>query len=424
VRGRIRAAGVILAACAALIVPASASALNPVSFSRVGDLGTTRDGDGVALLPDGRALVVGGYGGPGGGDDLKSTEFFNPTAGTFSPGPDMSFPRYAPAVARLPDGRVLVAGGYTGSDYTTSAEVFNPSTGTFTPVGPLANGRELSAAAPLGDGRVIVVGGFDGTSLNSTEIFDPKTNTFSAGPVLPHRDYGPAVVAISGGRVLVAGGYNSATGNYLTAAYVLDAAGTALTLVGDLPVKLYAPAAASLPGGRAMIAGGYDGDLGDYVAKAYIFDPATNAFSSEGIGSLTYNTEEVGATELADGRVLVAGGFNSVDENLSTANVLSVPSNSFKAKLKGRKVIFSVSTEGTGEVTDVSTKFVTTAKKKKKPKLAKTTTRHGGPGKIKLKIKLTKRGAAQLADKGKLNIRVAYTPDQGLAKSKKLKLRG
>jgi hypothetical protein len=411
----------VCALVAFLCLPATASALNPVSFSRVGDLSTERDGDGIALLPDGRALVVGGYDGA----YLKSTEFFNPTSQTFSPGPDMSVPRYGSAVARLPDGRVLVAGGYdgSGSPYLASAEVFNPSTGTFSSVGPLAHARENVAAAPLGDGRVIVAGGYDdGDVLNTTAIFDPKTNTFSPGPTLPHRAYGLGVASVSGGRVLVAGGYDSITTTHFDSAFLLDATGTTFTPVGNLPAKLYSPAAASLPGGRALIAGGYDGDLGDYVAKSYIFDPASNTFSSAGIGSLTFRTGEVGAAELADGRVLVAGGYDN-DDNVRTANVLSVPSRSFNAKLKGRKVVFKVTNEGTGEVTDLSTRLATTAKKKKKPKLTKTTTKHGGPGKIVVKIKLTKLGAAKLAEKGKLQIKVAYTPDQGLAGTKKLKLR-
>jgi hypothetical protein len=102
-----------------------------------------------------------------------------------------------------------------------------------------------------------------------------------------------------------------------------------------------------------------------------------------------------------------------------------VPSNSFATKLKGRKVKFSVTTEGVGQVMDVSTKVATTAKKKKKkkPKLVKTTSKHGGPGTIVVKIKLTKQGSAKLRQKGKLKVRVSYTPDGGLATTQKLKLR-
>jgi len=157
-------------------------------------------------------------------------------------------------------------------------------------------------------------------------------------------------------------------------------------------------AAASLPGGRALIAGGSD-DFNNSLDTVEIFDPTTNSFSSAGIGKLGVARRETAGAELADGRVLVVGGTNTGD--LDSAEVLSVPSNAFKAKLKGRKVTFNVSNEGTGEATDTSTKLATTAKKKKKkPKLVKTTTKHGGPGKIVVKVKLTKQGAAKLAQKG------------------------
>jgi len=116
---------------------------------------------------------------------------------------------------------------------------------------------------------------------------------------------------------------------------------------------------------------------------------------------------------------LIAGRSDAI----ATAEILSVPSNSFTSKLKGRKVKFSVTTEGVAEVTDVSTKVATTAKKKKKPKLVKTTSAHGGPGTITVKIKLSKQGSAKLREKGKLQVRVVYTADQGLSATKKLKLR-
>ena len=83
---------------------------------------------------------------------------------------------------------------------------------------------------------------------------------------------------------------------------------------------------------------------------------------------------------------------------------------------------FSVTTEGVAQTTDVSTKVATTAKKKA-PKLVKTTSAHGGPGTITVKVKLTKQGSAKLRQKGKLKVRVVYTPDQGISATKKLKLR-
>jgi WD40 repeat protein len=413
------------ALAALLIAPATAGAVNPVSFSPAGNMAVKRDGPGAALLPDGRVLVVGGY---DNGTYTASTEIYDPSTNSFSPGPPTPTELYAPAVASLPDGRVLVAGGYDGSNIVARADVFNPSTGTYSHVGPLLHARENTGVAALPDGRILVVGGYDNSNhtVNTTEIFDPKTNAFSPGPTLPERAYGPGVAAISGGRTLVAGGYDSATSSYLDSAFILDSAATAFSPLGSLPARNYSPAGASLPQGRALLAGGYDpAGTGAYLKSALIFDPNTNSFSSAGIGSMTGRREEAAAVELKDGRVLVVGGFAGNNENLNTAEVLSVPSNSFSTKLKGRKVNFGVSDEGTAMVSDTSLNVATTAKKKKKkkPKLAKTTSGHGGPGTIIVKVKLTKAGSAQLARQGKLKIRVTYTPDQGVAATKKLKLR-
>jgi hypothetical protein len=416
-----RAAALAIAASVALILPATASALNPVSFSPTGSLNVPRDYPGAATLPDGRVLVAGG--GNSGSPYLSSTEIFNPATATFGPGPSMGVARFSPATAGLADGRVLLAGGGAGGDAAT-AEIFNPATGSFSAVpGTMTEPRYDAGAALLPDGRVLIAGGFYvGAQLDTAEIFNPSTGQFtSASTMGVHRD-GPAVVALTDGRVLIAGGYDGT--DYLKSAEVFDPATGKFSPIGSMTTARYAPAAAPLPGGRVMIAGG-EGDGNGYPVSAEIFDAATNSFSSAGIGSLGGARTETAAAPLADGRVLVAGGYNGTlpTHQLKSAEILSVPSNSFKAKLKGRKVIFNVSNEGTGEATDSSTKLATTAKKKK-PKLVKTTTKHGGPGKIVVKIKLTKQGAAKLAQKGKLRIRVAYIPDQGLAATKKLKLRG
>jgi hypothetical protein len=411
----------VCALMACLCLPATASALNPVSFSPVGNLTTARDAPGVASLPDGRVLVAGGYNSTDG--YLDTAEIFDPTTNSFSPvAGTMSSGRYAPVAASLPDGRVLVAGGYDGVD-VASAEVFNPSTRTFSPVGSMSSVRELFAAVSLPDGRVQVLGGFaQSDPTATTEFFDPKTNSFSPGPPLSSPKYYFAAAAIAGGKVFIAGGEQRNPTTFLSLAEVFNPAGGASNPVGSLPSKTYGSVGASLPGGRALVIGGRDPDASGDLTRTLAFDPATNSLSSAGIGSLNVAREEAGAAELKDGRVLVAGGVDGGD-TIASAELLSVPSNSFKAKLKGRKVTFKVSNEGTGEATDTSTKLATTAKKKK-PKLVKTTTKHGGPGKITVKVKLTKQGAAKLAEKGKLKIKVAYTPDGGLAATKKLTLRG
>jgi Kelch motif protein/galactose oxidase-like protein len=405
-------------AAALLIAPATAAAVNTVGFTPAGNMTTARDFPGAASLPDGRVLIVGG-GLTTFFDPQTSAEIFDPKTNTFSAAGvgSMAVPRYGPATAALPDGRILVAGGYDGNDDVASAEVFDPKSGTFSNVGSMAAAREGAATALLPDGRLLVAGGASNESLDSSEIFDPKTNTFSPGPNLPQGVDAPASAPISQGRTLIAGGY---TTDYSTGSVVFTPPAT-FTSAGSIAVKAYGPAGAALPQGRALVAGGYDGTPSGYLDNAEIFDPQTNAFSSAGVGKLLDSREEAAGAALPDGRALVAGGFDEKGA-LSTAELLSVPSSSFKSKLKGRKVKFTVSTEGTAQTTDVSTKVATTAKKKK-PKLVKTVSKHGGPGTITVKIKLTKQGSAKLSQKGKLKVRVTYTPDGGLGSTKKLKLR-
>lgn len=151
------------------------------SWSPVGNMGIARGGAMAATLPDGRVLVAGGTNNSTVGS-LQSAEVFSPQTNSFSSagiGP-MVTPRWSAAAARLPDGRVLVAGGYQPSSYLTSAEVFSPGTNSFgsAGIGSMATPRVAAVAAPLSDGRVLVAGGYDGVNvLQSAEIFS-ATNTF------------------------------------------------------------------------------------------------------------------------------------------------------------------------------------------------------------------------------------------------------
>jgi len=80
----------------------------------------------MALLPDGRAIVAGGQ--DADLDIVASAEVFDPVSNTFSPlegiSGEMTTTRYGAQGASLPDGRVLITGGFEFNDTTTSAEVF------------------------------------------------------------------------------------------------------------------------------------------------------------------------------------------------------------------------------------------------------------------------------------------------------------
>ena len=72
------------------------------------------------------------------------------------------------AASALPNGQVLIAGGYTPGEYLQSAELFNPATKTFTAL-PASGDTELQTgrmdvfASPLPGGQVLIGGGREQT---------------------------------------------------------------------------------------------------------------------------------------------------------------------------------------------------------------------------------------------------------------------
>src|SRR5207249_2028280 len=55
------------------------------------------------------------------------------------------------------------------------AEVWDPGTGLWSGAGSLTTARSYHSATLLPDGRVLVAGGYDGGPLSSAEVWDPAT---------------------------------------------------------------------------------------------------------------------------------------------------------------------------------------------------------------------------------------------------------
>jgi hypothetical protein len=108
-----------------------------------------------------------------------------------------------------------------------------------------------------------------------------------------------------------------------------------------------------------------------------------------------------------------------------SALLFGVPDN-FTAKVKGRQLIVTVAATGTVSVASASGATTSGASKAKKSKgLLRPSHGSGGPGRIKVRLKLTKRAVARLAAKGKLKLRAAITfsPDAGIPRTETLKLK-
>src|SRR5215467_10708194 len=99
----------------------SAELYDPVQgrFIPVGSMQTPRSANTAVRLKDGRVLVTGGmsYGDFPNPEIEASAEIYDPATRRFTPTGSMSVSRYKQGMALLPDGEVLVVGGQTGGSY-------------------------------------------------------------------------------------------------------------------------------------------------------------------------------------------------------------------------------------------------------------------------------------------------------------------
>jgi hypothetical protein len=274
----------------------------------VGRMSVERAAHQATLLRDGRVLITGGCGGPGCDTIHASTELYDPASRSFRPAASMSTARASHAAVALPDGRILVAGGWTGSAATASAEIYDPAADRWTPAGRMTAARASLIAVPLRDGRVLIVGGGGGRlgDLASAEVFDSVASRFSAVGSMRTNHY--LATALSDGRVLVTGGQDS-EGKVLRTAELFDPATDEFTPTGSMAVPRVKHAAARLPDGRIMILGGSNGHSyrGRYRSTE-IYDPRKGTFSPG--PDLRWRRHKIrdAVAVLPSGAVLVAGG--------------------------------------------------------------------------------------------------------------------
>jgi hypothetical protein len=214
----------------------------------------------------------------------------------------------------LADGRVLVVGGNEHIGLLASAELYDPSSGRWSSTGSLMTAREYQTATRLADGRVLVAGGYSQPhALASAELYDPSTGTWSAtGSMATARAFSTATL-LSDGRVLVVGGENlGGPLGSLATAELYDPLTGRWTATGSLSTAREDQTATRLADGKVLIAGGYQqrgGDPVNVLSSAELFDPDLGTWTSAGSVAATRSGHS--ATLLDDGKVLVAGGSRS-----------------------------------------------------------------------------------------------------------------
>ena len=176
------------------------------TWTAAGSLIGFRESFTATLLPKGKVLVAGGRGPQTG--PLASAHVYDPATGAWTATGSLSEGRYRHTATPLANGTVLVAGGFGANPFGTvfaSAQVYDPATGTWTATGSMIGGRHYHTATRLPNGKVLVAGGLAHAPA-SAEIYDPATGNWTVTGSLIGGRYQHTATLLPNGKVLVAGG--------------------------------------------------------------------------------------------------------------------------------------------------------------------------------------------------------------------------
>jgi hypothetical protein len=294
----------------------SAEIYNPATgtFTLTGSMSMSREGHAAAFLKNGTVIVIGG------GSSavpcclaIASVEIYNASTGTWSTAAPYPMVVIAHQAVALPNGTVLVAGGYDGYTSLTYAEVYsyNPRSNAWSPLTPMSVPRAHPTATLMPSGSILIAGGAPstGSAYNSTEIYSPlAAGSTQAGPSLNTPRYNHQAALLSDGRVLVTGGQNGCYGctNILNSVELVDSGLSGpWAEVGPMSDARVLHTETLLPSGQVLIAGGANGALTP-VNSVDLWSGTTSAN-----GSIKVTTNLANATFTLTGPVVYVGAGTS-----------------------------------------------------------------------------------------------------------------
>ncbi|HEX2193063.1 MAG TPA: kelch repeat-containing protein, partial [Acidimicrobiales bacterium] len=258
------------------------------------------------------------------GDIFDTAEVYDPIAEEWNPTGSLNQPRFMHTATLLPDGRVLVAGGFTdpypnpNPAVLDTAEIYDPATGTWTPTGSMNVRRGIHQAALLQNGKVLVAGGRScngpppATCPNTfrtptAEIFDPATGTWSLTGSMSGERYNTDAAVLPDGRVLVPAGFTATTPNGSNTADLYDPVTGTWNRTGNLNQGRSRGGAALLNDGRVMVMLGFRGPAIPNPTTE-IYDPATNTWTFADNIDFPFSRFNFSYGVLPNGKVVLAGG--------------------------------------------------------------------------------------------------------------------
>jgi hypothetical protein len=287
----------------------------------------------AASLPDGRVIVGGGYE----RDALKPTQrtrLWDPRTRKWAEGAPMTIGRSDLHLVTMADGRVMAAGGMASAGdadcpdcetETDAVELYDPSTNTWTPTSPLRLVMpDTGDADSLSE--VIALSGGQVLAIGQNEsaaLYDPGTGRWTS---VPFHGGGFGSIALRDGTALSFGieGFMPGTDEAIWFAAQFDPTGGTQIVAHWSPVD--SAATAALGDGRVISVGGVveddTGYLNRFLVSAEVFDPHTGQLLE--IASMPAVRGSSSAVLLADGSVLVVGGIDDQEVQEDTPGCVPI----------------------------------------------------------------------------------------------------
>ena len=130
----------------------------------------------ATLLPTGKVLIVAGQNGG------NVAQLYDPITGTALLTGSLHFVRYNHTATLLPNGQVLVPGGnygYYPYPALSSSEIYDPVAGIWPITNSMTANRVQHTSTLLPNGKVLVAGGYY-SPPGSAELYDPASSTWMA----------------------------------------------------------------------------------------------------------------------------------------------------------------------------------------------------------------------------------------------------
>lgn len=247
---------------------------------------------------------------------VDTVEMLDTWHGSWVPCPPMPHRRAGSAAAALPDGRLLVVGGYNERGIVdgllSSCDVYNPFQECWEKeaIAPLRRARWGHGCASL-DGKVYTVGGcslqIDASpqeafmeTLRSCEIYDPKRNVWEPCSPLHVPRSGARVIALGDHHIAAVGGCDDVFGRAETQATIeiySTATRTWALLSTHLEIPRTSAAVAAIDGHCFFVAGGAPSQASVEVCQVPL--PSDGETSEELKGSKS----QVVVTDMPEGRM-------------------------------------------------------------------------------------------------------------------------